>query len=689
MNLLTTEIKTKEVRNARDKSRLLVNLDYYDLLEGAGLVSFGDFFHYAGGEPVKRIPGRTVTRITLGQGYSFFLKRHLLDLHHPWQQPLLGRGAGAGELSEGAIEFDNYCLFRRRGLATAVPVAMGEREVEGAGMESFLLTLDFSPLLSLEDIIRHTPRLLAGPENRDRRRQVLLAAAHYARRMHQSGLNHLDFNATHLLLNPLNSQDLEPQVAVFDLQRVASNIMASWRWPVKTLAELNFTLPPELFDEDERLFMLAIYLGKERFAVQDRLLWRMIGAKTEKIARHTIKRQTRRRLAREEKGREQAGPRQLMIRDQERGTVEPVTVERVLRQIPGSREVWAGRWGSRPVIIKAFQSERRQRQLAREWQGLLTLRARGIAAPCPLLRGEDSLGRQTLVLERIEQAVSAAEHPALHSPGPEGSRVRTLLMQALADQHHKGVEQRDLHPGNFLLQSGRVFALDPAEMRFGQRPLGLSKSLEQLAAMGALFPELGPEEFMPLALTYAGARQWRLSEQTLDRLETTRQEVIIEKIKKRLKKYGRRNTRHAEAVGQHYRLLVDCQSGWECREPEELAAVLREAARGQRAAQTGRPLAFHWGRRKLAAYLINEGPLLKRLLKALWPGRKLALRLWRDLYRQQTGAASGLTPVGLLQPSSPWLGLSSFVIVETVADDVPLPLTFPTAQALLFPPRRS
>ena len=666
MSLLTTTIKTREVKNTRDKSRLVFNLDYSALLEGASLVSFANFFHYAGGELVKRIPDRTVTRITLGQGGSFFLKRHLLEIHHPWQQPLLGRGAGGGELSEGAGEFNHYCLFRQRGLATAVPVAMGEREVEGVGMESFLLTQDFAPLVSLESIIRNTPHLLAGPENLGLRRQLLFAAANYARRMHQSGLNHLDFNATHVLLNDIaTGQDLDLQVAVFDLQRVASNIMASWRWPVKTLAELNFTLPRELFSEDERLFMLRTYLGQDKLAGHHRLLWRMICAKTEKIERHTLKRRARRRREREEGNREKGAPQHLLIHNQDTGVVEPVTVGKVLRQVPGSREVWTGLWWSRPVIVKAFHSEQRGRQqLAREWRGLLALRQRGIPAPRPLFYGEDSMGRQALVLERIEQAVSAAELPALHTP--DGSRLRTLLVLTLASQHRKGVEQRDLHTGNFLLKNEQVFTIDPAEMRFVGGSLGMSKSLAQLAEMGALFPELSPDEFKDLALVYAKARQWRLNDETMERLETKRQRLIKAKIKKRLKKYGRKNTRHEEILGRNYRLLVDRRANMECREPEELAAVLREASLSQRAAQTGRPVTFRWGNRQLTAYLINEKSTFKRLLGMLFPKRTRALRLWQDLYRQQASSVAGLTPVGLLQPRSLWSGLSSFVIVSTL-----------------------
>ncbi len=567
MSLYTATIKTKEVKNKREQSLVVCNVDYGALLEEAGLVSFANFFHYGGGELIKRIPDRTVTRITLDSGASFFLKRHLLELHRPWQQPLLGRGAGGDELSEGAGEFDNYCLFRQRGLATAVPVAMGERKVEGVGLESFLLTLDFSPLLSLETIIRETPHLLAGQEHRERRRQVLFSAANYARLMHQSGLNHLDFNATHILIPQFDhDQTLAIQASVFDLQRVATNIMAAWRWPVKTLAELNYTLPPDLFDHEDRLFMVASYLGKTNLSFFDRLLWRGICAKTKKIEKHTIKRRARRRTERNMAARKKEGPCHILIHDQDMGAVEPVIAKKILRKVPGSREVWDGCWWSRPVIIKTFLSKRRgKQQLLREWRGLLALREKGISAPLPLLRGEDSQGNQTLVMERIDQARSAADLPVIQKH--EGHTYRSLLFLALANQHQKGIEQQDLHLGNFLFQGERVFVIDPAEMRFTPDPVRMPRSLAQLATLGALLPELDNVEFRNLIIIYANARRWHLSDQALGHLETKRQELLVAKLKKRLKKYCRRNTRHEEIVGQHYRLLVDRKVEWYCREP--------------------------------------------------------------------------------------------------------------------------
>jgi hypothetical protein len=177
--------------------------------------------------------------------------------------------------------------------------------------------------------------------------------------------------------------------------------------------------------------------------------------------------------------------------------------------------------------------------------------------------------------------------------------------------------------------------------------------------MGALFPELAAEGFASLALDYARLRQWNLSTKTMERLESKRQEAIAVKIKKRLRKYGRANTRHQEVRSRNYRLLIDRQSGWLVDSPDELAAWLREIA-----SAAEEPFPFTWGGRQLAAYRIPPRGILFRLRGAIFPGQQGAIQLWRQLYRQEACSLTGPTPVALLTPCSAWPGLSSFVIID-------------------------
>jgi hypothetical protein len=112
--------------------------------------------------------------------------------------------------------------------------------------------------------------------------------ARYARAMHAAGCNQKDFNATHVLLQGL--EDENPQVALFDLQRVDTNPLMALRWPIKALAEFFFTLPPSLFTEEDRRFFFAAYKGSEKLSLYGRLQYGWILGKMARIARHTRKR---------------------------------------------------------------------------------------------------------------------------------------------------------------------------------------------------------------------------------------------------------------------------------------------------------------------------------------------------------------------------------------------------------------
>ena len=113
--------------------------------------------------------------------------------------------------------------------------------------------------------------------------------------MHKQGFNHQDFNATHVLLAGLDTN--EPALALFDLQRVDQNRLQQFRWPIKALAEFNYSSRENgVFSNEERLFLFRAYknLGKH-LSFFDHLQWKWIEAKTNRIARHTAKRHARHR----------------------------------------------------------------------------------------------------------------------------------------------------------------------------------------------------------------------------------------------------------------------------------------------------------------------------------------------------------------------------------------------------------
>ncbi|MFZ5766433.1 MAG: lipopolysaccharide kinase InaA family protein [Thermodesulfobacteriota bacterium] len=270
---------------------LLINDAYRHLLSGAGLLDFSALWS-APGDLVKKRGERSVLRIKVPAAIGgtdtivLFLKKHQQQLN-PIRM-MRSRRRQAEPCGEGPAEFFHYCRFRQAGLASAEPVAAGSRVVSAGRLDSFLLTRDFSPLVALEEIILRQPERLQGEENAGKRTTLLVTIGRYARRMHDSGMNQKDFNATHLLLD--NPESDRPLIALFDLQRVDRNRLNSWRWPLKALAELNYTLPTSIFNASERLLLFRAYTGKETLSPLDRCQLWLIRRKTAQIARHSRKR---------------------------------------------------------------------------------------------------------------------------------------------------------------------------------------------------------------------------------------------------------------------------------------------------------------------------------------------------------------------------------------------------------------
>lgn len=190
-------------------------------------------------------------------------------------------------ITEGTKEFHFYCQFRKKGLATPVPIAAGMRFCSFLEVESFLITRDFSPFIELEELVLNKPEVFEGNSNQPKKNRVLSSIAAYARKMHQAGLNQKDFNANHVLLHEIDSE--YPQVALFDLQRVDTNPLSSYRWPIKALAELFYTLPQSLFSEDDKHFFFKKYKNKQELGLLDSLQYHLIKRKTARIAKHSKK----------------------------------------------------------------------------------------------------------------------------------------------------------------------------------------------------------------------------------------------------------------------------------------------------------------------------------------------------------------------------------------------------------------
>ena len=292
---LTKKVQLSHYPTTGDGSVIIYD-EYAPILQELGIGSFDDVYDLAGGTVIKQQQDRSVLRFEVGERV-FFLKRHASE------QCQRGRKLLHTDFhwcSEGGKEFSFCYSFRLAGLATVVPVAMGEKVLPDGTVTSFFLTEDFMPYVQLEELIRHTPEVLSGEEHQVKRRNILIAVGRYARSMHQAGFNHQDFNATHVVL--FGFKEGVPTMALFDLQRVDQNPLQKFRWVIKALAEFNYSSRENnVFTDADRLFLFHVYCDKVDQPLNwlEKLQWQWTQGKTNRIARHTAKRHARNRKRRQ------------------------------------------------------------------------------------------------------------------------------------------------------------------------------------------------------------------------------------------------------------------------------------------------------------------------------------------------------------------------------------------------------
>lgn len=272
---------------------LVINQEEENFLRQNRLDSFESLWTSKSGTIIKNIKPRSVVCIEIARQdhvRTLYLKRHRTEFI-PLRSFLCFLGFKKS-ISQGMVEFENICEFRKKEIPTVHPVAAGEKRINFFWAESFLLTEDFHPYISLEYLLKTNPDFLKGPDGQVRREILIKKLSLLAKKMHKSGFNHRDFNATHILLN-YTAESYEPALALFDLQRVEKYSVLPIRWKIKSLARLNYSLPDSVFTEQERLNLLLFYNGSKTSGIRDRLDWFWIQKKTDRIRRHTEKHQGR------------------------------------------------------------------------------------------------------------------------------------------------------------------------------------------------------------------------------------------------------------------------------------------------------------------------------------------------------------------------------------------------------------
>lgn len=279
-----------------EKDGLIINAEFKNFLKKNNIDTYEAIWGIKNGQYIKKIKNRSVIRIEIvekNRTRVFYLKRYNRKYIGILRLPALFLSKTF--VSEGRKEFVNICNFRKCNLPTVVPAAAGEKYNSFFRIDSFILTEDCSPFLPLRDLLETNPAFFKGKEGEERKKNLIKGIALLAKSMHNKGLNHRDFNSTHILVNYDSGSNI-PQVSLFDMQRVDKNRLLSFRWMIKSLARTLYSLPKEIFNEKDRIYLFLSYKEKTRLNIIDKIQWGWINRKTEKIKKHTEKKPERKEI---------------------------------------------------------------------------------------------------------------------------------------------------------------------------------------------------------------------------------------------------------------------------------------------------------------------------------------------------------------------------------------------------------
>jgi tRNA A-37 threonylcarbamoyl transferase component Bud32 len=237
---------------------------------------------------------------------------------------------------------------------------------------------------------------------------------------------------------------------------------------------------------------------------------------------------------------------------------EEVCCSALLREVPNRRRVFEGTWQGRSVIVKLYiDSSQARRHFKKEWKKLSQLHTRKLNAPEPLFYGRTDSGWWALVMEKITNAQSAYEVWSACKNEGEQKKFMERFIEALAEEHAKGVIQDDLQLDNFLIKDSIFYPLDAYQMRFFHNKVDKNHCIEQLALLGSQFKFLGNDFLWHLCVHYEKYSQWSFTSHDRDKFFTVLERYHQIRVRKRIKKFFRSNKRHKVLKDPNTMAVID------------------------------------------------------------------------------------------------------------------------------------
>jgi heptose I phosphotransferase len=229
--------------------------DLTDIWSGQDAFAMTDALH---GEIFRQAKGRRTLRFEL-QGRHYFIKIH--------------KGVGWAEILKNIIslrlpivsartEWLAIKKFERLGVPTMRIAGFGERGRNPARRESFLITDEIAPAISLEQFCASWREQRPPPAYK---RQLIAAVAAISRLLHENGVCHRDFYLCHFLLSTNADHQVDyqesPELRVIDLHRVLIRRRLARRWVIKDLAGLYYSAMDCGLTRTDLAYFMKCYTG--------------------------------------------------------------------------------------------------------------------------------------------------------------------------------------------------------------------------------------------------------------------------------------------------------------------------------------------------------------------------------------------------------------------------------------------
>lgn len=229
-----------------------VSLALLDALRREELDTVAGAFAYRGGEDLNKAGlghrRRTRLRVTDADGvtHELYLKRYGPK---PLRRRLRTWLAGGGFRSEARAEFENIRAIRALGVPTMEAVTFGEdAALTGAGRSYIIVTAVPGEALERcgEEFVHRCAGMPGALEAFTQRLAGLV------RTMHQGGYVHRDLYASHVFLC---EREEEVDLYLIDLARAFQPRCRRFRWRIKDLAQLKYSMPSRWVERQWEVFL--------------------------------------------------------------------------------------------------------------------------------------------------------------------------------------------------------------------------------------------------------------------------------------------------------------------------------------------------------------------------------------------------------------------------------------------------